>query len=186
MQTNALYKHKNVIIYARSAFKSFPGELAGPNMLTKFPGPKTQASMKTFDERMDNRAILFPVDLSKSIGNYIADPDGNQYLDVFGNIATVAVGYNHPELLNLHKDEMMQRLMATRPALGIHPHMEWADCVEDTLMSVAPKGMDTVFNTMCGSCSVEVAYKLAFMHAAHLGRGGRDHNELELSSCMNN
>jgi 4-aminobutyrate aminotransferase/(S)-3-amino-2-methylpropionate transaminase len=62
-------------------------------MKTAFPGPKTKASIEKFGERMDNRAIAFPSDLSKSKGNYVVDPDGNQYLDMFTNISTIAVGY---------------------------------------------------------------------------------------------
>lgn len=64
--------------------------------------------------------------------------------------------------------------------------MEWPQQVEETLMPVAPEGLDKVFNTMCGSCSTEIAYKLAFMYKAKSLRGGADPSELDLSSCMKN
>ena len=38
----------------------------------------------------------FPVSLQDSIGNYVADVDGNKYLDVFTSIACIGMGYNHP------------------------------------------------------------------------------------------
>lgn len=45
--------------------------------------------------------IDFPVDLEKSVGNYLADVDGNMYLDTVQNISSRALGYNQPEMLEL-------------------------------------------------------------------------------------
>ena len=43
----------------------------------------------------------FPVviDLEKSHGSYIADVDGNEYLDMFSMFASSPIGYNHPHIL---------------------------------------------------------------------------------------
>lgn len=40
-------------------------------------------------------------DYEQSSGNYLVDVDGNKFLDVFAQIASIAVGYNNPDLLKL-------------------------------------------------------------------------------------
>ena len=50
---------------------------------------------------------MFPIDTANSLGNYVADLDGNKYLDMFMGIASIGVGYNHPVLLEKTKDEVV-------------------------------------------------------------------------------
>lgn len=38
-------------------------------------------------------------------GNYLQDVDGNQFLDVFAQIASIPVGYNNPNLIALAKSD---------------------------------------------------------------------------------
>jgi 4-aminobutyrate aminotransferase/(S)-3-amino-2-methylpropionate transaminase len=44
------------------------------------------------------------VDYERSIGNYLVDADGNTMLDVFAQIASIALGYNVPDMLKLAED----------------------------------------------------------------------------------
>lgn len=37
----------------------------------------------------------------KSFGNYLVDADGNTLLDCYGNIGSLAIGYNHPALIKV-------------------------------------------------------------------------------------
>ena len=46
---------------------------------TIFPGPQHTHYTEELGQRTCNLAVKFPVDMSKSIGNYIADVDGNVY-----------------------------------------------------------------------------------------------------------
>lgn len=44
-------------------------------------------------------------DHSSVAGNYLQDVDGNQFLDVFAQIASIPVGYNNPDLIALAKTD---------------------------------------------------------------------------------
>jgi 4-aminobutyrate aminotransferase/(S)-3-amino-2-methylpropionate transaminase len=101
------------------------------------------------------------VDLDKSLGNYVADVDGNVFLDVFMNISSTAMGFNHPDVLAVAGSEQMKKHISNRTALGMYPVKEWKEMLDRAFMDVAPKGLNRVGAAMCGSCAVESAYKHA-------------------------
>lgn len=47
-------------------------------------------------------------DYDKCTGNYIADADGNMLLDIFMQIASLPLGYNHPSIIRVLKDPKNQ------------------------------------------------------------------------------
>ncbi len=49
-------------------------------------------------------AVNFFADYENSIGQYIADADGNLLLDVYMQIASLPIGYNHPEIRKVITD----------------------------------------------------------------------------------
>ena len=49
-------------------------------------------------------SVAFFADYDKSIGNYIFDADGNAMLDVFTNISSIPIGYNHPNMLKVSSE----------------------------------------------------------------------------------
>ncbi|ORE04360.1 4-aminobutyrate aminotransferase [Rhizopus microsporus var. microsporus] len=142
--------------------------------------------MSQLNQYQDTRSIFFVADYAKSKGNYIADADGNVLLDVFAQIASIPLGYNHPTFLELSQEPQFQTAIANRPALGVSPNIDWVDSVKSAFISVAPKGMSNVFTVMCGSCANENAFKTAFMYKAAKKRGQADFSVQELESCMKN
>lgn len=60
----------------------YPGEPSGPTVKTDIPGPKTKELINDLESVFDTRSLNMMTDYESSIGNYIADPDGNVLLDV--------------------------------------------------------------------------------------------------------
>ncbi|KAF9203465.1 hypothetical protein BGZ59_001629, partial [Podila verticillata] len=164
------------------------GEPKRPKIVTStIPGPKTKAGLQHLDSLQDTRAATMMTDLNKSIGNYVVDLDGNTYLDLFCQIASLPLGYNSKALIDAASSPEMIQMLVNRPALGVQPHSTWAKTLEESFMSVAPKGLNQVFTAMCGSCSNETAYKAAFMYHQRKKRGlTAEISSEDLNSCMKN
>jgi 4-aminobutyrate aminotransferase/(S)-3-amino-2-methylpropionate transaminase len=76
---------------AQAALKSSPpaeeqpffiNEPSGPVIKTEFPGPEQKKAIEELDKVFDTRSLNMLANYQKSVGNYIADPDGNILLDV--------------------------------------------------------------------------------------------------------
>ncbi|KAG5463322.1 MAG: putative 4-aminobutyrate aminotransferase [Olpidium bornovanus] len=127
----------------------FPLQPVKPIMQTSVPGPATAKYKARLEGVADARAVFFVTDMSKSMGNYIAD--------------TISA-------------------LVNRPALGVVPTGHWIDLVENSLMKIAPKGLNNI--------------KAAFMFHQHRkrvsstpGKQFVDMSEFtaeEIESCMQN
>jgi len=157
-------------------------------MKTDCPGPKSKAIMEDLESLQSMKSVQYAVDYNKSFGNYIVDADGNTMLDVFTNISSIPIGYNHPALLSAFNDPEKMATLVNRPALGVYPGHEWPKMLRESLMSCAPKGLENghITTMMCGSCSNENSFKLMYFKHMEKVRGGRDFNEEEMISCMTN
>jgi len=164
-----------------------PGEPTEPKLVTSnIPGPKSKALWESLNKLQDPRATHFFADYSKSKGNYIVDADGNTLLDMYGQISSIPIGYNHPALIEAAKSDRWIQAIINRPALGIKPPAMWPELLQNSFMQVAPKGLNQIFTAMCGSCSNECAYKAVFMYYQQQKRGDAPFTEEEISSCMCN
>ena len=97
--------------------------------------------------------------------------DGNIYLDLFMQISSLPLGYNHPKILEAAKSEESILYAANRPAQGQFPTGCLADLMNRTLMKCAPKGMTGVTTTQCGSSANEFAFKSVFKAFKNRERG---------------
>lgn len=80
------------------------GEPQGPEVKTPIPGPNSLQLISKMKTIQISDAVQLFADYSKSIGNYLVDVDGNILLDVYTQISSIPLGYNHPELLSVLND----------------------------------------------------------------------------------
>ena len=156
------YKSLNSLKRLSKFQMSLTGELTKPNMKTEnFQGPNSKKMISSIEEKYDTRTTVFGIDLEKSFGNYFVDVDGNEYLDVFCQIASLPLGYNHPELEEFAKSDLISRHLSTRISLNEHVTEDYQMLLQKAYMNIAPRGMNSIFGAICGTCSVEGAIKLS-------------------------
>jgi len=164
-----------------------PGEPSGPHMVTaNIPGPISLSRLDDLNQIQPSQSVQLFLDYDRSLGNYIVDVDGNQLLDVYTQISSMPLGYNHPNLLKLLDDPSIVKAFINRPALGAFPGADWPERLKNSLMAVAPPGLKTITTMACGSCSNENAYKQIFMSYRSRQRGHDNFSQEELDSCMIN
>ncbi len=168
------------------AAKYYPNEPTEPVIKTaEIPGPASKAGIESLGKVFDSRPVYFIADYEKSLGNFIADVDGNVYLDTYAQIASVPLGYNNPALIEAAKSPEMLRAIIERPALGNFPGKDLEGIIKNVL-KVAPEGQDQVWNGLSGADANELAFKAAFMWYQQQKRGNADFTTEENESTMEN
>ncbi|KAI9786845.1 MAG: 4-aminobutyrate transaminase [Geoglossum umbratile] len=163
------------------------GEPLRPTVLTEIPGPESRKVTEDLEKVFDTRSSSILVNYEKSLGNYMADLDGNVLLDTYSQIASIPIGYNNPSLLRAASSPEMASALVNRPALGSFPQHNWAQILRTGILKVAPKGLDQVFTAMAGTDANETAFKAAFIWRRGQERGQDvEFTAEELSSAMSN
>jgi 4-aminobutyrate aminotransferase/(S)-3-amino-2-methylpropionate transaminase len=158
-----------------------------PQMKTPVPGPRSLELLKDIASVSEPGAIHFFADFAKSKGNYVIDADGNALLDIFAQISSLPLGYNHESIAKQFSDPKNMHVLANRPALGVIPPCDWPSDLADMLDKMAPPGLSEVTTMACGSCANENAFKVCFIHYQNKRRGeGSPFTPKELESCMVN
>jgi 4-aminobutyrate aminotransferase/(S)-3-amino-2-methylpropionate transaminase len=116
----------------------------------------------------------------------ITDVDGNTYLDVYAQIASIPVGYNNPTLIKAAQSPEIVSALVNRPAVGNFPSRQWLALLRDGLMRAAPPGCKQVFPAQSGSEANDLAFKAAFMAYRRQQRAGSPWTEDEQATAMKN
>ena len=99
---NSLYK---LPVRNTASIAVLNDEPAKPMMVSAtMPGPISNQFKKELGRFQQSDPVQFFADYEKSIGNYIADSDGNKLLDIYMQIASLPLGYNNPDFLQVVKD----------------------------------------------------------------------------------
>jgi len=151
----------------------------------RIPGNLSRLAMSAINKRQDARTIRLVSNLEKSHGNYLVDADNNKILDVYCNIASLPLGYNHPKLLQ--NAEKFLPYLIQRSSLAVIPPNSWVNKIEK-LMSIAPKGLDYIHTGCgCGSGANENAFKAAFINFFNKNLASYKFSEEKIySSAMEN
>ncbi|SCW04388.1 LAFE_0H12420g1_1 [Lachancea fermentati] len=167
--------------------KYYPSEPSKPSVTSSsIPGPKSQEELSKLGKVFDARPAYFMADYEKSVGNYIVDADGNTYLDLYAQIASIALGYNNPALIKAAQSPEMIRALVDRPALGNFPSKDLTAILEK-LLKFAPKGQSMVWSGLSGADANELAFKAAFMYYRSKQRGyDKEFSAEENSTVMEN
>lgn len=169
------------------SFSTACDEPSLPKMVTdSFPGPRVLALRKEMSKVQECSAVAIFANYEKSLGNYMVDADSNTFLDCFGQISSLPLGYNHPDMLSTMRSEAAARMLTQRPCLGMMPPIDWPQRLQGVVDRVAPRGLSNLVTMLCGSSAVENAFKQSMILYENRRRGSRAHSSEELESSLQN
>lgn len=181
----SMLRHRGFASLPATPAPAFPNEYDEAKVVTSsVPGPKSQELQARLSGLQNAAAVNFFADYDNSRGNYLVDVDGNRFLDIYGQIASLPLGYNHPAIVSAMTSPKNASMLAQRPCLGVFPPADWVDRLSNTLLKVAPEGLTDVNTLMCGSCSNENAFKAVFIWYQTKLRGGKPPSAHDLETSM--
>jgi adenosylmethionine-8-amino-7-oxononanoate aminotransferase len=104
-------------------------------------------------------------------GIRIVDRDGKAYLDASGGAAVSCLGHSHPKVIQAIKDQLDRLAYAHTGFFTSEP----AEALADSLVAMAPEGIESVYLVSGGSEAVEAALKLARQYFLEIGQPQRRH-----------
>ncbi len=125
------------------------------------PGPKSLAVIKR-DHRVIAQCLTreYPFVYERAKGVHVWDADGQEYLDFMAGVAVQSVGHDNPEVVGAINEQLRKGLHCGFSDVYAEVPVKFAE----TLVSLMPRGLDSVFLSNSGTESVEAAYKLARYH----------------------
>lgn len=132
-----------------------------PHVATPIPGPRSRILLDRQAERESNARTYprrLPIALSRATGSYIEDVDGNVFIDFLTGAGVLALGHNHPEVV-----EAVERQLR-RLCHGLDFPTELKDEFVTLQLSLLPADMrDELKIQFCGPAganAVDAALKL--------------------------
>jgi len=95
--------------------------------------------------------------IDRAEGMYYTDKNGRRILDFFGGFGSLAMGHNHPRILDVRRRFQDEK----RHEIAIAFLSQYASALAKNLALIAPGDLDMVFLGSTGSEVVEAALKLA-------------------------
>jgi adenosylmethionine-8-amino-7-oxononanoate aminotransferase len=105
------------------------------------------------------------VKIARGEGAYLFTVDGRRIIDAISSWWVVTHGHCHPHIVRAIQQQAEQ---LNQIIFAGHTH-EPAEAVADSLLELAPRGLDHVFFSDSGSTSVEVALKMALGYWYNIG-----------------
>ena len=139
----------------------------GPKLVSKLPGPKSQAAVEA-DERLISPSYTrsYPLVAKRGRGVRVWDLDGNEFLDFAAGIAVVSTGHSHPEVVTAIQQQAAELIHISCTDF----YYEGLTILADRLSAIAPMpGPHRFFYGNSGAEAIECALKLARYHT------GRQH-----------
>jgi len=97
--------------------------------------------------------------LACSRGNLLVANDGTRYIDLFTNIASLPLGYNHPDLIRLMSQPEIVSMAINRPATNLFPPEQFLELLKETFPKISPHDHGYIWLGSSGSEAVEAAMK---------------------------
>ncbi len=136
-------------------------ELDRPRVSTPLPGPRSRRLLERQADRESNARTYprrLPIGIARATGTYVEDVDGNVFIDFLTGAGTLALGHNHPEVV-----EAVERQLRTL-CHGLDFPTELKDEFTSLQLSLLPEGMrDEMKIQFCGPTganAVDAALKL--------------------------
>ena len=114
-------------------------------------------------------AVVDPIVVTSARGVKLTLSDGTEVIDGMSSWWAAIHGYRHPVLDEAVRSQLGDMAHVMFGGVTHHPAVELAE----TLIDIAPAGLDHVFLADSGSVSVEVAIKMALQFARGEGRPAR-------------
>jgi diaminobutyrate-2-oxoglutarate transaminase len=136
-------------------------ELAHPRVTGSIPGPRSRVLLERQAERESNARTYprrLPIAIGRAQGSYIEDVDGNVFIDFLTGAGVLALGHNHPEVVEAVERQL--RILCH----GLDFPTELKDEFVSLQLSLLPEGMrDEMKIQFCGPAganAVDAALKL--------------------------
>lgn len=97
------------------------------------------------------------IKIERAEGMYYVDQNGRKILDFFGGFGSLALGHNHPRIVNARKEFQDEQ----RHEIGMAFMSQYASALAHNIAKVSPGDLDMVFLGSSGSEAMEAALKVA-------------------------